>query len=129
MIKTLIQGVSTLFTSWIGLKQAKHQAEAARAKALAQTEADWDLEALRASKSSIKDELIMIIWFSPMYVSWYNAAESRLATSQEWVTAVNTLPHWWWFGAFGILAATFGLRWYFKQQDFKSKDALGGKNE
>ena len=124
MWQAVISAVGGLFTSWIDLKKEKHKAEAARAQRLAQAEADWDLEALRAAQYSWKDEMIAIIWYSPLVVGWYNPDHDRLSTAEEWISFVGGLPLWWQFGAFGIMAASFGLRWYFKQQGFK----VGNKN-
>ena len=110
----LFEGIKTIFTSWIGMKKAKHEAEAARVMKLAQTEADWDLEAQRQAQYSWKDELITFVWFAPVVVAWFDEEKAL-----KWIEFMKGLPHWWWFGAFGIMAASFGLRWYFKQQNFK----------
>jgi hypothetical protein len=42
----------------------------------------------------------------------------------EWVGFVEALPLWYQILIFGITAASFGLRWFFKQQNFK----VGGKS-
>jgi len=124
MWKILFKGVASVFQSWIDLKKSKNEAEAARNMRLAQTEADWDLEAMRASKYSFKDEFIMAIWYSPLYMGWiaWEDAERVFVTPQEWIDFVEQLPYWCQFGAFGIMAASFGLRWYFRDQQFKLGD-------
>ncbi|QDP53342.1 MAG: hypothetical protein Unbinned6805contig1000_4 [Prokaryotic dsDNA virus sp.] len=115
---TIVGAIGSIFTSWVDLKKSKNDSEAARYRQAAQVEGDWDLEALRASQYSWKDELITIVWFSPLVVGWF-----RPDLAFEWVGFVSELPVWYQFGMFGIMAASFGLRWYFKQQGFK----VGGK--
>jgi len=119
MWSILFKGIKEIFTSWIGLKKAKHESEALRMQRLAQTEADWDLEAMRNSKYSWKDEFIMLIWYSPLIIGWWDATDKSLVSAVDWISFVSNLPYWWQFGAFGIMAASFGLRWYMKQQNFQ----------
>lgn len=114
MWKAITGAFGSLFGSWIDLKKAKHQAEAARALKLVEVEADWDLEAQRQAQYSWKDEMITIVWFAPLVMAWFD--EER---AMKWVEFVQGLPYWYQFGMFGIIAASFGLRWYFKQQNFK----------
>lgn len=110
----VIQGVTTLVKSWLYNKAAKNKAEAERALYLAKTEADWDIIALEQAKHSWKDELITIIWFSPLVVAWFDPEKAM-----KWVEFVQELPIFYQVGMFGIIAASFGLRWYFKEQGFK----------
>lgn len=116
---TWITALGGLFTSWIDAKKEKHKAEAALHMKLAQTEADWDLAAQRQAQYSWKDEFITFVWFAPLIVAWFDPEKA-----QDWVDFVTQLPVWYQFGMFGIIAASFGLRWYFKQQNFK----VGGKD-
>lgn len=119
MWKLLFSGVAKIFTSWVDMKKSKNEADGKRAMKLAEVEATYDLEAQRNMKGSLKDEFIMIIWYSPLVIGWWDAEEGKMLAAQEWVDFVSQLPTWWSFGAFGIMAATFGLRWYFNQQSFK----------
>lgn len=111
---SIISGIKTLGSLWLKQKQAKAEAEIAFRHKLAQTEADWDNIAQQQAQYSWKDELITVIWFSPLVVAWF---EPDRATA--WVEWVAQLPYFYQFGMFGIIAASFGLRWYFKQQTFK----------
>lgn len=127
MWKLLFKSVSTIFSAWVDMKKSKYEAEAQHNRKMAEIEAEYDLEAMRNSKYSFKDEFIMFIWYSPMYMGWiaWNDPDNVFVTPMEWVTFVGQLPYWWQFGAFGIMAASFGLRWYFKQQNF----TIGGKKD
>ena len=108
------KGLFDLIGSWFETKQAKQKAEVAMHMQLANQEADWDLVAQRQAQYSWKDELITLVWFSPLVIAWFDP-DRALA----WVEFVGKLPYWYQFGMFGIMSATFGLRWYFKQQAFK----------
>jgi len=110
----IIQSLSGLFTSWMDSKKAKHQAEANFQMKLSEQEATWDIIALRQSQYSWKDELITVIWFAPLIVAWFNPEKSM-----SWVNFVTQLPLWYQIVMFGIVAASFGLRWFFKSQNLK----------
>ena len=110
----ILSGVTSLVTSWFNAKAKKYEAEAELQMQLAKSEADWDLVAQRQAQYSWKDEIITIIWFSPLIYGWYDAERAM-----AWVAFVSELPYWYQFGMFGILSASFGLRWYFKQMNFK----------
>lgn len=114
----IFSGVTGLITSWFETKQAKAKAEQAYLQYQAQTESDWDLKAMEAAKHSWKDELITLIWFSPLVVAWFEPEKSM-----EWVEFVSVLPYYYQFIMFGIVASSFGLRWYFKNNIInKTKD-------
>lgn len=110
----VVQGISTIFGSWVDLKKARTEAEKTRLMHQAQSEADWDLEAIRQAQYSWKDEIITIIWFAPLVVAWFYKEEAM-----DWVEFVGELPFWYQIGMFGIMAASFGLRWFFKDQALK----------
>lgn len=118
----IIEGFTTIFGGWVKTKVAKQEAEAQRALAIVNREFDYDIMAMEAAKTSWKDELITIIWFSPLYIGWFDWSGEGVALipAIEWVTFVDLLPYWWWVGAFGIIASSFGLRWYFKNVDIKT---------
>lgn len=120
---TIVSSIAGLFTSWIDAKKEKHKAEVALHQQLAQAEADWDVIAQRQAQYSWKDEFITFVWFAPLVVAWWEPERA-----QEWVDFVGELPVWYQFGMFGIMAASFGLRWYFKQQGFKVGGMKNGTN-
>lgn len=117
---TVISAIGGLFKSWLETKKAKHEAEIQMHMQLAKAEADWDLVAQRQAQYSWKDEFITFVWFAPLIVAWFEPEKAK-----QWVLFVSELPYWYQFGMFGIIAASFGLRWYFKQQGFK----IDGKHE
>jgi len=114
MWSIVLGGIGEIAKSWFNLKKAKNEAEATYHMQLAKGEQDWDIEAQKAARYSWKDEFITIIWFAPLIVAWFEPEKALM-----WVNFVTELPYWYQFGMFGIIAASFGLRWYFKQQTFK----------
>lgn len=114
MWSLVFSGVTELFKSWVDLKKSKNESEAAFNRNLAQTEADWDLQAQKQAQYSWKDEFITLVWFSPLVVAWFYPERAK-----AWVDFIGSLPYFYQFIMFGIVAASFGLRWYFKQQNFK----------
>ena len=114
MWTAIIAGISSIWSSWVGMKTAKNQAEANYQLSLAKGEQDWDIVAQKAAQFSWKDEFITLVWFTPLIVAWFDQERAM-----KWIEFVSALPIWYQFGMFGIFAASFGLRWYFKQQQFK----------
>ena len=113
------KGLIELTKTWFDSKSKRMEARAQAEMALAKIEADYDNLAMQQAQYSWKDEFITLIWYSPLLFGWWNQEKGRLSTAPEWISFVDSLPHWWWVGAYGILAATFGLRWYFKEQKVK----------
>ena len=121
-VPALITAAGELFRSWMDAKKAKHQAEIKFQEKLAEAEATWDLVALRQAQFSWKDEMITLVVFGPLVMAWF--PEYR-AGVMEWVDFVAALPFWYQILIFGITAASFGLRWFFKQQNFKVGNGNG----
>ena len=107
----IVNAVGSIFGGWVDLKKAKYKSEEARFMAQAQAEADWDQEALRQAQYSWKDELITIIIFAPLIVAWFDAEKAG-----AWVEFVGKMPLWYQLIMTGIVAASFGLRWLFKNK-------------
>lgn len=121
MWSVIVGGIVSVVKGYFEVKQSKQEAEKQYNTMLAQGEQSWDIEAMKASRYSWKDELITLIWFSPLIIGWFKRTEQgwQLRDAEEWIMFVGELPLWWQVGAFGIIAASFGLRWYFNKQDFK----------
>lgn len=114
MWSILISGAVELVKGWFNVRKSKQEAEIAYNSRRMELEADYDVKAMEAARFSWKDEFITIVWFSPLVVAWFDQERAM-----AWVKFVTELPYWWQFGGFGIVAASFGLRWYFKEQNFK----------
>lgn len=114
MWSAIINGVTGLVGQWFETKKAKQQAEAEYHRQALRGEQNWDLEAMKQARYSWKDEFITFVWFAPLVVAWFDPDKAM-----EWVQFVSELPYFYQVGMFGIIAASFGLRWFFKQQAFK----------
>ena len=114
MWSAIISAVGTIFNGWVEVKKSKQQAEAAYHQQALKGEQDWDTKAMEASKYSWKDEYFLVVWTAPLIVAWFNPEKAM-----KWIQFVDSLPVWYQIGLFGMMAATFGLRWFFKQQQLK----------
>ena len=114
MWSAVISGITSIVSNWFETKKAKQQAEIEFHKYQAKAESDWDLVAQQQARYSWKDEFITLVWFAPLIYAWFDSEKAM-----GWITFVEKLPYWYQFGMFGIISASFGLRWYFKQQGFK----------
>lgn len=132
IIGGIVDAVGGAFKSWndgrVQVKQAKIGAEVARYEAEAQRffkEAEqtftWDVEALKASKTSWKDEFIMLLWFAP-YVMLFIPQLQPYAV--EGFAQLAQVPWGYWLVLFGIVAQAFGLRWLFQKRVEKAIDSM-----
>lgn len=119
MIQLIAGGVVTLVKSWFDSKARRIEAQAKREENRALQEADYDTEAMRQSQYSWKDEFITGVWYYPLIHAWFDPEGAM-----EWVKFVQELPYWYQWGMFGIMAASFGLRWFFKNKLLKGTDGI-----
>lgn len=113
----VFSGVKELISGWFAVRKSKQEAEAAYNMQLVKGEQDYDNKAMEAARYSWKDEFITVIWYFPLGYAWYDQE-----AAMKWVQFVGELPYWYQFGMFGIMAASFGLRWYFKSLSFSKTD-------
>lgn len=124
IIGDIISGVVGGVKSWnegrVKIKEAKISAQvrkieasAAREEREAKAERDWDMEALKASQSSWKDEFIMVLWFSPFVMLFIPGLQPYALAG---FTALAQVPYGYWLVLFGIVAQAFGLRWLFHRR-------------
>lgn len=107
------------------LKLAKVHAETNRVNKVIEATTNWDMEAMRQSQFSWKDEALMIILFAPFISAFVPFLQPYI---KQGFAIIATLPLWYQLSLVGIIAASFGLRWLFqgkvnKLQDVKS---IGG---
>lgn len=123
-IAAVSTAISTVFKAWTDGKVAKYQAEAALQMRSIELAEQWDVIALLMSRYSWKDELITLVVFAPLILWWFPQLR---ADAIAWVQFAGNMPYWYQFLMFGIAAASFGLRWFFKDQGFKiAKESQNG---
>lgn len=124
---TIVTALGSAFKTWWGGRQrikqakvdakvAKHKAEAQFQMQLANIEASYDLVALRMSQYTVRDDIIAAIIFGPLAVAFFPPLRPY---TEDWLAFLDGLPVWYQIIMFGIVAATFGLRWWFNSQSLK----------
>lgn len=90
------------------LERARHEAKVDRIKRGDETESDYDLEALKQSKNSWADELLIIWLLVIVSLVFIPSLQPFVIAGFE---ALNTLPYWVEICLVGAFASKLGLRW------------------
>lgn len=131
IIGAFTKPISDGFTAWndgrVRIKEAKINAQVARYNAearLAEKEADaerdWDMEALKQQENSWRDEYLTILLSLPLIGSFIPDIQDHVVRGWEYL---QKAPLWYQLCFMGVVAATFGLRWWFNRNKFK---VMGG---
>lgn len=118
MIQALIGPVVSLASTWmegrIQKSKAKTEADVAlkRAEAIvyekkATAEIDWDLEAIKGSKESWKDEWLCILFSIPMILAFVPGMDGIV---EKGFQQLELMPEWYQYSLGCIVAASFGIR-------------------
>ena len=112
----ILATIGTVVGGWFErrgrIAEAKANAEIEREKRLAQVTADYDIEALRASQSSWKDEFWTVIFgviVAAPVVAVFLGYDISDKLRELWAIYAG-FPEWFVWTFQGIIAATFGLR-------------------
>lgn len=90
---------------------AEKEASIAKMKA----EVDYDTKAQENMKTSWKDEYLILLHTLPIWGYIVPSEEFHKGLDKVWFQLENA-PDWWWIVYIGIVASTFGLRWFFSKQ-------------
>jgi hypothetical protein len=108
ILGTLIGSLTGLATSVIDGKTAVKKAEAQTKMKIATGELDWDLEAMKATQNSWKDEWITLLFSIPLILAfcgdWGNDIVAR------GFEALEVMPQWYQIALGGIVSASIGMR-------------------
>jgi len=108
MIGALISSLTGLATSIIDGKTQVKLTEAEIKKKQLTGEIDWDIEAMRATENSWKDEWITLLFSIPLILAfcgdWGNDIVARGFASLE------VMPQWYQIALGGIVSASIGMR-------------------
>lgn len=118
MLTALIGPISQLAGTWLegkvektkaetGAKVAKAKAEATIMEKKATGEIDWDLEAIKGSQSSWKDEWLVILFSVPLILAFIPGMEGVVANG---FAQLEAMPEWYQYSLGVIVAASFGVR-------------------
>lgn len=81
-------------------------------------EGDYDLAAQENMKTSWKDEYLCVLFTVPLILAFIPHMATYIATG---FAVLATCPGWYIACVVGIVAATFGLRWWFAKTNMASK--------
>ena len=110
--------LASLATTWLEGRVEKSKAKTAAEVALKNAEAivyekkataeiDWDLEAIKGSQNSWKDEWIVILFSIPMIMAFIPGLEGVVANG---FAQLKLMPDWYQYSLGVIVAASFGIR-------------------
>ena len=118
MLNLLIGPVAELAGTWLKGRvergAAKTEAEVAKKKAeavvyqrKANAEIDWDLEAIKGSQTSWKDEWLTILFSIPLILAFIPGMEDLVRNGFQ---QLEQMPEWYQYSLGVIVAASFGVR-------------------
>lgn len=110
--------LASLATTWLEGNVEKSKAKTAAEVALKNAEAivyekkataeiDWDLEAIKGSQNSWKDEWLTILFSIPMILAFVPGMEGVV---QQGFSQLEAMPEWYQYSLGIIVAASFGIR-------------------
>ena len=116
----IISGVTGVVTDYMAerrqkaeskakIEEAKTEAEIAQIKRIAEAESSYDLEALRQTQYSWKDEfalLVVVFPFIGAFLPW-----TQPYVEQGWIFLAEKTPQEYWWIFSGAIAASMGIRW------------------
>ena len=118
MLNLLIGPISQLAGTWLegkvektkaetGAKVARAKAEAVIMEKKATGEIDWDLEAIKGSQNSWKDEWLVILFSVPLILAFIPGMEDVVSHGFQ---QLEQMPEWYQYSLGVIVAASFGTR-------------------
>jgi hypothetical protein len=108
MILTLIKSVSSLASGYMESKVQVQKVKAEIQKKQLTGEIDWDLEAIKATQSSWKDEWITILLSIPFLLCFISDTTRAMAFAG--FEALGQAPAWYTYSFGVVIAASFGIR-------------------
>ena len=100
--------IAGLASSWIDGKTAVQKAKATKDLKIATGEIDWDLEAMKATQNSWKDEWITLLFSIPLILAFCGDWGNEIV--QRGFVALEVMPAWYQYSLGGIVSASIGMR-------------------
>jgi hypothetical protein len=69
---------------------------------------DWDIEAIKGSKDSWKDEWILILWSVPMIMIWIPPLQ--IYVESGFLALKDNVPDWYFWTWGAIVSASYGIK-------------------
>ena len=108
MIGQLIGSLTGLATSIIDGKTQIKLTEAEIKKKQLTGEIDWDLEAMRATANSWKDEWITLLFSIPLILAFCGDWGNEIVA--QGFASLAIMPQWYQIALGGIVSASIGMR-------------------
>ena len=108
MIGQIISSIGGLAASIIDSKTQLKLTEAEIKKKQLTGEIDWDIEAIRATQNSWKDEWITLLFSIPLILAF--CGDWGNAIVQAGFTSLEAMPTWYQYSLGGIVSASIGMR-------------------
>lgn len=120
MWNAIISGVTSLASDYMAtrkrkvesetrIEEAKTEAQIAQIQRIAETEANYDLEALRQTQYTWKDEFALVIVVFPFIGAFLPWTQEYI--KDGWIFLSEHTPPEYWFIFSGAIAASLGIRW------------------
>tara|TARA_R100000935_G_scaffold44932_2_gene67945 strand:+ start:21 stop:377 length:357 start_codon:yes stop_codon:yes gene_type:complete len=100
--------VGGLATTYLDGKVAVQKANAAIKVKQATGEIDWDIEAIKATQNSWKDEWIILLFSIPLILAFCGDWGNEIV--QRGFLALEVMPAWYQYSLGGIVSASIGIR-------------------
>ena len=105
---SIVGSLAGLATSVIDGKTAVKKAEAQTKMKIATGELDWDLEAMKATQNSWKDEWITLLFSIPLILAFCGDWGNDIVA--KGFVALEVMPQWYQIALGGIVSASIGMR-------------------
>ena len=104
----LFGAVGSLASTYLDGKVAVQKANAEIRVKQATGEIDWDIEAIKATQNSWKDEWITLLFSIPLILAFCGEWGNDIV--QAGFAALETMPTWYQYSLGGIVSASIGMR-------------------
>jgi|TARA_R110000824_G_scaffold340670_1_gene527171 hypothetical protein len=105
---SILTSLAGLATSVIDGKTQVKLTEAEIKKKQLTGELDWDIEAIRATQNSWKDEWITLLFSIPLILAFCGDWGNQVV--QAGFTSLEAMPTWYQYSLGGIVSASIGMR-------------------
>ena len=104
----LFGAVGSLASTYLDGKVAVQKANAEIKVRQATGEIDWDIEAIKATQNSWKDEWITLLFSIPLILAFCGDWGNEIV--QRGFLALEVMPAWYQYSLGGIVSASIGMR-------------------
>lgn len=107
--KTVVEGQMKKAESKAKIEEARTEATIKQIQRSADHEANYDLEALRQTQHSWKDEFALVIVVFPFIGAFLPWTQEYVESG--WIFLSDKTPDYYWWIFSGAIAASMGIRW------------------